>query len=299
MFISFNVSGAERKRLAQALGEYLHAEVEYLGAPGFAYRIGEGFVIDKSGTLSCPETMAQEELSAMLEALEERGILPADTKANSETNDASDAINATPAEEEVATEEEQSDEPLISATNEAASDIEDVEGSRYAVCLPREPFADDVIERLKQIVANKAMLFKHALGTEELPITLTDKEIAFPWFGLIGADGEKEAYAQFIAALCRMAREQMRVLDKPYDGDNDRFAMRIFMVRLGMKGAQYAVARRLLLKNLSGNSGWRYGAPPKKNAAAELSLGAADAEDEEASDHNEAEEAETHEAKAD
>ncbi len=299
MFISFNVSGAERKRLAQALGEHLHAEVEYLGAPGFAYRIGDGFVIDKSGTLSCPETMVQEELSAMFEALRERGFSSADTKANSETNGTSDAINATFVEEKVATEEKQSDEPIAATTDEAVSGIEDAKGGRFAVCLPRETFADDVIERLKQIVANKALLFKRALGTEELPITLTDKEIAFPWFGLIGADGEKEAYAQFIAALCRMAREQMRVLDKPYDGDNDRFAMRIFMVRLGMKGAQYAVARRLLLKNLSGNSGWRYGAPPKKNVAAELSLEAEDAEAKETSDHNEVEEIETHEAKAD
>lgn len=87
-----------------------------------------------------------------------------------------------------------------------------------------------------------------------------------------------------------MAREQTRVLDKPYDGDNDRFAMRIFMVRLGMKGAQYALARKLMLNHLTGNSGWRYGAPPKKEAVPTASEpapasspeepdGAADAED--------------------
>ena len=39
--------------------------------------------------------------------------------------------------------------------------------------------------------------------------------------------------------------------------------MRIFMVRLGMKGTQFALARKLMMKNLTGNSGWRYGAPPK------------------------------------
>lgn len=36
------------------------------------------------------------------------------------------------------------------------------------------------------------------------------------------------------------------------------------MVRLGMKGAQFALARKLMIKNLTGNSGWRFGAPPKK-----------------------------------
>ena len=81
-----------------------------------------------------------------------------------------------------------------------------------------------------------------------------------------GVDGEAAAYAQFITALCQMASEQTRILDKPYDSDNDRFAMRIFMVRLGMKGAAFALARKLMMKHLTGNSGWRYGAPPKGKA---------------------------------
>ena len=78
------------------------------------------------------------------------------------------------------------------------------------------------------------------------------------WFHLTGISGEAEAYSQFITALCQMAVEQKRVLDKPYDGDNDRFTMRIFMVRLNMKGPQFALARKLMMKHLTGNSGWRY-----------------------------------------
>ena len=105
------------------------------------------------------------------------------------------------------------------------------------------------------------ILFKNALQTETLPIIVADEEISFPWFTLSGTEGEATAYAQFITALCQMAREQKRILDKPYDGDNDRFAMRIFMVRLGMKGADFALARKLMMRNLSGNSGWRYGTP--------------------------------------
>ena len=35
------------------------------------------------------------------------------------------------------------------------------------------------------------------------------------------------------------------------------------MVRLGMKGAAFALARKLMMKHLTGNSGWRYGAPSK------------------------------------
>jgi len=133
--------------------------------------------------------------------------------------------------------------------------------TRLTITIPRASLPDDALTRLKQIVANKGILFKNALQTETLPIIVADEEISFPWFTLSGTEGEATAYAQFITALCQMAREQKRILDKPYDGDNDRFAMRIFMVRLGMKGAEYALARKLMMRNLSGNSGWRYGTP--------------------------------------
>lgn len=145
--------------------------------------------------------------------------------------------------------------------DESADDATDTDDTRLTITIPRASLPDDVLFRLKQIVANKGILFKNALQTETLPIIVTDEEVSFPWFTLTGMEGEAAAYAQFITALCQMAREQKRVLDKPYDGDNDRFAMRIFMVRLGMKGAEFALARKLMMRNLSGNSGWRYGAP--------------------------------------
>ena len=133
------------------------------------------------------------------------------------------------------------------------------EDDMLSVSIPRAKLTNDALSRLKIMVANKAELFKRALMTDDLPIEVTDEEISFPWFKLTGISGEAEAYTQFITALCQMATEQKRVLDKPYDGDNDRFTMRIFMVRLGMKGPQFALARKLMMKNLEGNSGWRYG----------------------------------------
>ena len=35
--------------------------------------------------------------------------------------------------------------------------------------------------------------------------------------------------------------------------------MRIWLISLGMKGEEFAAARKLLLANLEGNSSWRYG----------------------------------------
>ena len=148
--------------------------------------------------------------------------------------------------------------PLVQAVSSS------VEGSRLTISIPRDKLPGTSLDRLQTIVNNKGILFTRALQREELPIVVTEDKVAFPWFTITGVPGEAEAYSQFVAALCQMAVEQKRILEKPYEGDNDKFAMRIFMVRLNMKGEEYSLARKLMMRYLTGNSGWRYGAPPKK-----------------------------------
>ncbi len=290
MTVSFNVTGKERKALAQALSEITFSEVVYAGAPSFDYQVGD-YIIDKNGVLSYPDTLSKEAVALVVEKLSERGFAPAD-EGEAETPE-KDAPAETPAEmpDVAETPEAAPADPDEAAAPEESEDATDSSaGHKFAVSIPRITLTDDALERLKLIVANKEVLFRRAVLADTLPVEVTEEEIAFPWFTLTGADGEAAAYTQFITALCQMAREQTRVLDKPYDGDNDRFAMRIFMVRLGMKGAQYALARKLMLNHLTGNSGWRYGAPPKKEAVPTASEpapafspeepdGAADAED--------------------
>lgn len=293
MTISFNVTGKERKALVQALSEITFSETVYAGAPSFDYQVGD-YTVDKNGVLSYPDTLSEEAVALVVEKLSERGFAPAD-EVEAETPE-KDAPAQTPAEmPDVAAEAAPANQPEAetmeaadgaetpdvaevpetapadpdeAAAPEESEDASDSNaGHKFAVSIPRSTLTDDALERLKLIVANKEVLFQRAVLADTLPVEVTEEEIAFPWFTLTGADGEAAAYTQFITALCQMAREQTRVLDKPYDGDNDRFAMRIFMVRLGMKGAQYALARKLMLNHLTGNSGWRYGAPPKKEAA--------------------------------
>lgn len=193
----------------------------------------------------------------------------ADPAKTDETDDAPEVSEDLPDDEN-----DTEKEPEVSAVRSddapdgTAEDVPAAEAAdnKLTVSIPRKTLTDDALERLKLIVSNKEMLFKRAVIADSLPIEVTEEEVAFPWFTLTGVDGEAAAYAQFITALCQMASEQTRILDKPYDGDNDRFAMRIFMVRLGMKGAAFALARKLMMKHLTGNSGWRYGAPPKGKA---------------------------------
>lgn len=45
--------------------------------------------------------------------------------------------------------------------------------------------------------------------------------------------------------------------------------MRVWLIGLGMVGAEYGAARKLLCKNLSGDTAWRYGKPEKDTKAEE------------------------------
>jgi len=42
---------------------------------------------------------------------------------------------------------------------------------------------------------------------------------------------------------------------------NEKFAMRTFLNRIGLAGTEFKPIRKELLRNLSGNSAFRYGSP--------------------------------------
>jgi hypothetical protein len=65
---------------------------------------------------------------------------------------------------------------------------------------------------------------------------------------------ELQAYLDFIAALSKMAQEAKRVTAKEKDVENEKYAFRCFLIRLGFVGSEYKAQRKLLLRNLSGSS---------------------------------------------
>lgn len=130
-------------------------------------------------------------------------------------------------------------------------------------------------EILTAIVESKKTLLKKALEADDLPILVKDGKISFPWFKNHDIDGEVQAYTQLVSALIKMAKKQKRVVTKDKQEENEKFAMRIFTVRLGLKGDEYKLLRKLLTHNLSGNSAWRDGVP-KKDAAENKKLAKAD-----------------------
>lgn len=128
------------------------------------------------------------------------------------------------------------------------------------ISMQRDFFGEQGLENLLQLIANKETLLKHALNTESLAINECEETVEFPWF-TIKQDGDADAYAKFITMLCEFAKNLQRVVNKPDASDNEKYAFRCFLLRLGMIGADYKAARKVLLRNLTGSSAFRHGKP--------------------------------------
>ena len=56
-----------------------------------------------------------------------------------------------------------------------------------------------------------------------------------------------------------MALNQKRITAKEKPVDNDKYAFRCFLLRLGFIGEDYKAERKILLRNLSGSSAFKSG----------------------------------------
>ena len=123
--------------------------------------------------------------------------------------------------------------------------------------LPESP-GDNSVPTLEPLFDK---LIKKALGTEELPITVTDVKISFPWFGKADPD-TVGTYTRFVSKLCDLARNAKRVNEGGKPVENEKYAFRCFLLRLGFIGDEYKADRKILLRNLSGSSAFK--APKEK-----------------------------------
>jgi hypothetical protein len=126
---------------------------------------------------------------------------------------------------------------------------------------PLEGFTPETLDNLVKMVNSKEVLIKTALGADSLPIQVLEDRVAFPWFKYTD-NANVNAYMQFITLLCQTAQEKKRVIAKAQESfENPRFAMRVWLIGLGMVGSEFATARKLLTKPLDGNGAYRYGRP--------------------------------------
>ncbi len=137
----------------------------------------------------------------------------------------------------------------------AASEAAPAPDGVLTIDVPLAGFTVEALDNLRKMVAAKHTLLAAALNTQELPINRTSEAVSFSWFPA-GADSEHiQAYTALVSQLCKTAKEKRRVNAKAKDTEGSpKYAMRVFLLSIGMIGETFRTTRRVLLSNLSGSS---------------------------------------------
>lgn len=297
---NYNLSGSDRKPLVEAISQILAQSAVYQGAPSFAYTVGD-YTVDRNGMLSYSNNIHPDYAAVLISDLQKRGFVAEsvsdtddDETAEENANDADEtettADNATATDnfaattetplEVDATEENTADDAAdaIPTENIASAEVTDTESPNIlTIEIPDAGFTPEAKENLKKIVASKKTILEKALEADGLPVVEKDSKITFPWFTLHGLDGEADAYGRLISAICKMAKEQKRVTATEKPVENEKFTMRLFLIRLGFIGDEYKTARKILLRNLTGNASWKSGHKPERNTEATIPQNPAEA----------------------
>lgn len=93
-----------------------------------------------------------------------------------------------------------------------------------------------------------------------LHATFTKGTVEFRLFNSTLHAGEVKAYIQFCLAVTHQALVQKKASSRRTETDNEKYAFRCWMLRLGLIGAEFKTCRLHFLKHLDGNSAWRHGA---------------------------------------
>ena len=225
----FNVNGTERKKLVSAISKITGAVAKYLGMPSMAYQV-DYFTIDKNGAVSFDDRADSEEIENLVARLAEQGFEPE------------------PSENTTA-------ERNIPDTGEQRADSGNETG--LVITLPLDKVS---VGNLTKLLEAKGSLISKALRIPATPIEVNEDTISFPWFDAIPDSDEVKAYSQFISALCAMSKNQKRVNATEKEVENEKYAFRCFLLRLGFIGEVYKKERKILLRNLNGSSAFKGGA---------------------------------------
>ena len=244
MKVNYNIQKEERKAMVGIVGKVLGEKPVYCGAPSFSYKVG-AFEITKDGCLCFDDATDEATLARVRTALREEGFMSED-----EENAASCAD--TEADESIQTETAAEPAPTEEAIAEPDEDS-------LSISLPRSLFTETALNNLDALLLSKGRLIRHAFDIKEAIYTLTDDRITFAWLHGSITDETAKAYAEFISKLCLMARTQKRVTAKEKTVDNEKYAFRCFLLRLGMIGSAYKESRKILLQNLTGSSAFKSG----------------------------------------
>lgn len=205
------VTGGERKHILAPIAEKFERDVQYAGAPTFAYQAAD-WSVDKNNMVVSPVFEIESELeqhAGFMELLQQAGMA--------------------------------------------------AEGQLAVTILPGS--ADEEKAGIMQaLLESKGSLIRKSLQTEEhLAVSAGAQGYTFAFYNATLDHRDIVAAVQFAFCIHEQSLQQKRVTSKDKAVDNEKYAFRCFLLRIGMIGKEYTVARKALSKHLSGNSSFKSG----------------------------------------
>ena len=244
-----------RKELVKKLAGRLEVTSAYLGAPTFAYQVGD-YTVDRQGRILDGQGQV-----VGLDALLTKPMPETDRKEGTGL----DIETVTNLEVEL---------PLEGYQGPSLRNLMHVIYSRQPLIKKALGFKTDLVddETIKALTQKPMVTLKHfqkameGVGIPGIDIDFEKETITFK-LGPGGDNQEKAEAATKLFGLINLNARRLKrnVSAKVKPVDNEKYSFRIWLLRLGMIGDEYKLARRVLLRNLSGNSAFRK--PVKEEAA--------------------------------
>ena len=231
MRFSMNSSVENRKALVHRLGELTGIKPHYDGVPKCTYTVGE-FTVLRDGGIETEESPDCE----ILKTLREESFIDFPAEPEEQNREIAESAE-------------------LFAQDDGETSVEDEVPAVIGLSV-EVPLESVNLENLRKLLDAKGNLIRKALGIRSTDIEVRDDKVAFPWFEEIPAENAMSA-SKFISALCRLSKEAKRVTATARDVENEKYAFRCFLLRLGFIGAEYKEDRKILLQNLSGSSAYK------------------------------------------
>ena len=274
MKIHYNVTGADRKALVKVIADTAGARAVYKGMPSAAYEI-DYYTVTKDGTLEFSDRSDSEEVEAVLEALAAAGFdgvgeTEKQTEGTKETPETPTAADTEPQESE----EQEPVQltvslPLARHTGMSLRNLINLLYTRAPLVNKALGTAFRVDERLVNVLRDDANVLtmerffetvtnvENAIGKAVDGLIFAADRLTFSTLPETSDTATLRCFATLCAMMNKQAITQQRIQAKEITAENEKYAMRIWLLRLGMNGPEYKEERRILMENLSGHAAFR------------------------------------------
>jgi hypothetical protein len=233
-----NATGAARKEMVRVIEGATGQKARYLGMPTAAYQI-DFLTVERDGTLAASGIYVTERevLDKVLQALDGAGF-----EREKPAYDDSARLGG-----------------MYQRNEQTGQLVKLVSDDQCAltVYLPRDSVN---VGNLEKLLEQKGALIRKALGIVSTVYGWSEDEVWFPWWHTTPTPEETQAYIDFICAICKVSKERTRINKTAERGsENEKYAFRCFLLRLGFVGKEYSADRKILLRNLTGDAAFKKG----------------------------------------